>query len=330
MLIVNPDGANCEPVKWHSRQKHAFLEEYLNIWTNQVGLKKGSKPTLDIFDLHASCGLCYCKDQKETWNGSALIAAKCLKNYSQGRLLFLNTYHPSENELQSQIPALKENLNYAELPSRVKVEIQTLPLDKAIEKAILLLNPDYPSFWILDPYKPEELPWNIVEKVCRLEGHYKTGKERRPELFINLMTGTLQRYTGLSNLKDDPVGITLGMAKNEWETELLRLREQGCNTREALIRIYAEKLMRFYNKLPIILDVPSVQGNIVYTVFLCTDSDAGHYVMKLHKLPEYQKWQEFEWGNVAEQISRKNQETRKAAKSGRKQLFFDDFEDTST
>lgn len=324
-LIVNTTGESCESVKWHSRQKHVFLEEYLNIWSDQVGLKKGSRPTLDIFDLYASCGLCYCKDQKETWDGSALIAARCLKNYSQGRLLFLNTYHPSDKKMQDQIFALRENLDNIKLPSRINTKIQTLPIGEAIGKAIPLLNPDYPSFWILDPYRPDELPWDLVEKVCRLEGHYKNGKVRRPELFINLMTGTLQRYTGLSKMKVDRVGITLGMNEDEWRDKLSELLEQGYNTREALIQIYADKLMKFYTKPPIILDVPSVHGNIVYTVFLCTDSDAGHYVMKLHKLPEYQKWQKIEWENIAEQISKKNQNTRKATKSGQIQLVIDDF-----
>lgn len=297
----------------------------MDIWQTKVGLKKGSKPTLDIFDLYASYGLCYCKEQKETWEGSALIAARCLKNYSQGRLLFLNTYHPSEKKMQDQVSALRGNFDGIELPSRINMKIQTLPISEAIDKAIPLLNPDYPSFWILDPYRPTELPWDMVEKVCRLEGHCKNGKARRPELFINLMTGTLQRYTGLSNMKIDRVGITLGMNKEEWRAELSKLVEQGYNTREALIQMYAEKLMKFYSKPPIILDVPSVHGNIVYTVFLCTDNDAGHYVMKLYKLPEYQKWQKIEWGNIAEQISKKSQEIRKATKAGRKQLFIDDF-----
>lgn len=180
--------------------------------------------------------------------------------------------------------------------------------------------------WILDPYKPEALPWDIVEKICSLKGENKNGKIRRPELFINLMTGTLQRYTGLPNLKNDYVGMALGMSASEWERKLKNHIDSGKNTREALILMYAEKLMEFYEKEPIILDVPGIGGNIVYTVFLCTDSDAGHYVMKLHKLPEYQTWVKFEWKSTAEKISNQKKQNRKAAKSGQTQAFLDSYE----
>lgn len=96
-----------ENVKWHTRQKHAFLEEYLKIWSEQVGRNtKVNLPTLDIFDLFASYGFCYCHEQKEGWKGSALLAADCLKKYEKGKTLFLNTYNPDEEELKIQREAL--------------------------------------------------------------------------------------------------------------------------------------------------------------------------------------------------------------------------------
>ena len=91
--IVDPEGNLCEQTKWHSRQKHAFLEAYLDIWSEQVGKDRKSKPpTLDIFDLYASFGLCHCPDEKKTWKGSALLAAECLKKYQSWKLLFLHDF----------------------------------------------------------------------------------------------------------------------------------------------------------------------------------------------------------------------------------------------
>jgi len=87
--------------------------------------------------------------------------------------------------------------------------------------------------------------------------------------------------------------------------------------------MYAEKIANYYKKPPIILEVPSTDGNIVYTVFLCTDHNAGHYVMKLYNLPKYHEWRKIEWENSAETISAKNKIQRKAEKSGQKQLFFE-------
>ncbi len=122
----------------------------------------------------------------------------------------------------------------------------------------------------------------------------------------------------------EKVGIALGLEENIWKAKLENCLESDYNTRQALISIYAEKIANFYKKPPIILEVPSTYGNIVYTVFLCTDHDAGHYVMKLHKLPEYQKWHEIEWKGSAETISKKKKEQRKAEKLGQKQMFFDE------
>ncbi len=153
--------------------------------------------------------------------------------------------------------------------------------------------------------------------------HNGEGIVRKPELFINLMTSTLQRYTGMDNLEDDFVGIALGMKTDEWKSKLEEFLGSGYNTREALIFMYAQQISNFYVKPPIILEVPSTTGNIVYTVFLCTDHDAGHYVMKLHKLPIYQKWRKIEWEGSAETISKKKKINREAKELGHHQTFFD-------
>ena len=323
-MAINSEGLECESVKWHTRQKHAFLEEYLKIWSEQVGKKKISIPTFSIFDLHASYGWCHCKDSDKTWKGSALLSADCLKNYPKGRLLFMNTYNPVEGELHTQKTILNKNISDCQLPARIETKITTLQINETVEKAISSLDPKYPSLWILDPYKAQDLPWSVVEKICKLKGDYG-GKGRRPELFINLMTHALQRSSGKDDLKEDIIGITLGMEKDEWKLKLEQLLAMNKNTREAFIIMYAEKLFEFYEKEPIILEVPSTTGGIVYTIFLCTDHPAGHYVMKLHKLKKYHEWHEFEWKGIAESISEKKKVQRKAEKNGHTATFLGDF-----
>ena len=325
--IVDLEKRVCEKNKWHSRQKHAFLEAFLNIWSEQVGKDGKSIPTLDIFDLFASYGWCHCPDEKKTWMGSGLLAAECLKKYQNGRLLFLNTYSQDHAITTEQKIALENSLFSLQLPERIDILIENFPIEKAVDVALKNVRPNFPNLWILDPYKPQDLPWSIVEKICRLEGSYKKGKNvviRKPELFINLMTSTLQRDTGNDNLRDDWVGLSLGMQKEEWKTKLEIFRENGKNTREALIYMFAEKISGFYEKSPIILEVPSTDGAIIYTVFLCTDHNAGYYVMKLQKLPEYQKWSKIEWEGSAKAISKKKKERRKAEKAGHRQIFFDE------
>jgi three-Cys-motif partner protein len=325
-FVTNSDGRAYEEIKWHSRQKHAFLEEYLSIWSEKVGKTGKTMPTLDIFDLYASSGLCHCSDKNETWEGSALLAAECLKKYQKGRLLFLNTFSPSEEKTVLQKNSLEKNISDLDLPERIKSEIKTLPIGEAVESAIQYVDPNFPSLWILDPYQPEHLPWKIVERICKLEGSYNVGGRqvtRRPELFICLMTGRLQRFGRES--KEDIVGSALGMNTGEWKSKLDGHRENGRNVREALIFMYAEKISQYYEKPPIILEVPANEGAIVYTVFLCTDHDAGHYVMKIHKLPEYQKWKEIKWKREAETISKRKKLIRNAAKCGQEQTFLESF-----
>jgi len=326
-FVTNSDGRAYEEIKWHSRQKHAFLEEYLSIWSEQVGKTGKTIPTLDIFDLYASSGLCHCSDKNETWKGSALLAAECLKKYQKGRLLFLNTFRPVAEEIVLQKKSLEKNISDLDLPERIKTEIKTLPIAKAVESAIQYVYPNFPNLWILDPYQPEHLPWEIVEKICKLKGSYTVrGRQvtRRPELFICLMTGRLQRLTGMESM-EGIVGSALGMNTEEWKSKLEGHRENGRNVREALISMYAEKISQYYAKPPIILEVPANDGAVVYTVFLCTDHDAGHYVMKLHKLPEYQEWREINWKREAKTISKRKKLIRDAAECGQEQTFLESF-----
>ena len=176
--------------------------------------------------------------------GSALLAAECLKKYQSGKLLFLNTYHPDKNELQAQKQSLENSLSNIHLPERVRTVIESLPIEKAVEFVISHVNPNYPSLWILDPYQPEHLPWDIVERICKLEGSYQAGNRkitRRPELFICLMTGRLQRLTGIDKEKEK-VGTALGMEENMWKAKLENYRDSDDNTRRALISMYAEKI----------------------------------------------------------------------------------------
>lgn len=301
--FVDDEGHICAPVKWHTRQKHYFLEEYLKIWSENVGKSKKSCPSLDIFDLFASYGWCYCKDNGKmdlpgsTWPRSSVLAAKCLENYPNGRLLFSNTY-AKPKELAKQEESLKKNLS----SFKIKKIITKLPVTEAVDVAIKRANPNFPSLWILDPYGHSALPWEVIEKICKLKGTYtdKNGINRRPELLITLMTYGLQ-----INIKPNPetISLALGMNETEWRPKLEKYNQETGNYREAIIRIYEEKLAEYYVRKPITVRIKGTQGNIVYALFLLTNSDAGHYVMEIHNMPEYKKWFDCEWKKNAEKIT---------------------------
>jgi len=305
------NGHVCELVEWHSIQKHEFLKHYLNIWKNQVGKNKPKfTPSLDIIDLYASWGWCYCEKNDKSWPGTALLAAECLDKYENGRLLFLNTYHENDETLKLQ----KQNLIQSLKKYNVKNMITTLPIEEAVNEALKVANMNFPTLWLLDPHGPKQLPWTVVEKICSVEKIYtdKNGYERsrRPEVLISLMTSSLQREIHNKVLICNSLGI------NEIKWQELENRAEKNNTREVLVGAYIDCMSKFYEKAPIIFKVRGTPGNIVYTLLLFTDSPAGNYVTKLQKIPEMEKWLEIDWSKDAKEI-----EAKRKLQPGQRSLF---------
>lgn len=298
------DGLIFDRVKWHTRKKHAFIEFYLNIWVEHV---KRNPPTLDIFDLFASTGLCYCDESKKfglpepTWAGSAILAANCLASYPRGKTLFLNTYHPKNQKCNEQ----KENLDrLLSTYPKTKPVITTLNINNAVEEAIRHVTPNFPSLWILDPHAASDLPWEIVETIGNIRGRWtgKDGKprERRPEMIITLMTYGLQMNV---NINSHTISTMLGMDEPEWRPRFDELMAKHDNVRKTLVEMYAERLAELYTKPPIIVEINTTnETGIVYVLFLCTDSNAGHYLMKMEGMKEYNAWIH-QWKQDARKIS---------------------------
>jgi len=246
-LFKDKSGQSYDEVKYHTRQKHRFLEKYLEIWTQNVG-KGQSPPTLDIVDLYSSSGSCFCSSNEEIWDGSSIISAKCLQNYPNGRNLILNSYSDDEMEQQEQVKCLDFRMNTLNLPPRIKRSLFSLKIEDAITEAIKLIDPRYPSFWILDPYQPQQLPWAQLQRIIDHNGSYRNSKgdevTRLPELFIILITESLQRSSG----KEDQmhfIDVALGLEREIWLDKLDKLNSQGMNTRQAMIEIYAERYQIF-------------------------------------------------------------------------------------
>jgi hypothetical protein len=100
------------------------------------------------------------------------------------------------------------------------------------------------------------------------------------------------------------LNVSFGMEEKIWRPIFDNLhKNQGLNAREAILKIYVDNLMKMYSKPPIITEIyDTTQRAIVYCLILCTDSDAGHYVMKLKGIPHYEKWQYYTWGDTAKRI----------------------------
>jgi three-Cys-motif partner protein len=286
----------------------------LDIWSEKV---KKTPPTLDIFDLYASTGKCYCEDAKKfglpevTWDGSALLSAKCLKKYTNGKNLFLNTYADSPENCELQ----KDNLErlLSEMGFDNKYLISTEPIESAVETAISFIRDiRFPTLWILDPHAISELPWSVVERIAKLKGEYDYNGEhrvRKPELIISLMTEDFQRW-----YKKNPrlISVALGEEEGSWKPMIEELIGEGYNTREAFLLYYMQKLSELYDKDPILIEINITNETaIVYCMFLLTESDAGHYLSKLELIPEFENWVASVWRDGAKTIIREKDLSKK-------------------
>ena len=93
--------------------------------------------------------------------------------------------------------------------------------------------------------------------------------------------------------------------------------DSGANTRQALISIYGQKLRSIYDRPPIVIEVRGSGRNIIYALFLCSNHDAGQFMMLVKKLPQYSSWQEHQWSPQARRISK----DRKRQRRGRDSTF---------
>jgi three-Cys-motif partner protein len=319
-----PPPEKCEQkARWQSKQKHAFLEAYLRIWTGHVGQNPNGGPSLAIVDLHAAHGWCYDKESgKPPWEGTSVLSARYLRDYNtrRGKRLILNTYHPDEATREKQRSDLTEALRAENMRSADAI-ILSLPVEEAVEFAKKRVNPDFPSLWIIDPYQPEEVPWGVIESIIQHEGKRPgrgKGKEtfqtRRPELFINLMTASLQR-----NVEQNPhlISIVLGLSEDMWRPVFDAYREQTLNKRDAIIEMFLDRLGQFYRKRPRHILVKGAEGNIIYAIIFCTDDDAGYYMMHKEGIPKYQEWLEGKWRPTAEAIAEERRDRRQTERERR-------------
>jgi hypothetical protein len=97
----------------------------------------------------------------------------------------------------------------------------------------------------------------------------------------------------------------------------------GLNTRHALTKIYSDRLKSFYKKEPIVIEVPSTHGNIVYVVIFCTQHNAAYYMMKQYGIKKYDEWKLLEWARPAREEAQTKKVVRAAEKAGQVQRQLD-------
>lgn len=315
--LPTPPPEKCGLVKFHSKQKHSWIESYFRVWTENVNPDR--RPSLDIVDPYASFGWCRDEETKDRWAGTAIRAARCLKNYvaKAPNQLFLNTYSPKSAEHAEQVVALRENLAAVGELQRTRVHLSELPVEQAVDAILPRVNKDFPNVWILDPYVASDLPWNVVENIIKNQGQRKitSGKDkgklvpRKPEMFITLMLWSLQKCAN-SPTAAGVATKAFGMPEEEWRPILQRYLDMGCTMSDALIELYRDRLMEHYKRPPLSFVVKGVDGNIVYALFFCSDEPAGYHSMRVEGQKHFDEWFSKKYAPVAEELKGNRLEAR--------------------
>jgi three-Cys-motif partner protein len=325
VAIPVPDALpdECEVVKWHTRQKHQFIEQYLAVWTGRVAKRGRAAPKLSVVDLFGSFGWCRTDSgvdpgsPVEPWPGTALLVARALSQYPRPGRLVINSFSPDGSDESARQSGCVQRAVAAEIGNSGRFPLSFISEDvaSAARTASSTVDLDYPSLWILDPYFPETLPWEVVNYIAQLRHEYRTPKgvqSRRPEMMITLMTEGLQRNV---DLNPHTVNLALGMTEDVWRPRMEELRGEGANIRQALTYMYSERLQQIYGKWPTVLEVDASGGNIVYALVLCSSHDAGTFVPKILLKPEFQAWRIEAWKPTARLITR-NRSIRRSGGPG--------------
>lgn len=319
-----------DEVAIHTRQKHALLEAYLRVWTQNVATNWGpNSPSLDIYDLFAGTGQCVEHEYRlDRWSGTALLSAEQLKVYPSKRkcILFLNSWAEDPSERTRNFEALAERVRAAGL-ERVNREVKLISEELARSLPIALQSHysrmKYPSLWILDPYAASDLPWQAVERIASQVGTYKNRfgdvVSRRPELFINFMTSSLQRNIHKLSI----VTKALGCSSDEWQDHLNQVESEGGTFLDALTTFYFSQLRALYRREPEAVLIPGKDGNPVSVIFIAVENPAAWYSIRKESIPRFEHWRAQKYTPRKEWVRRRHRLDRSLPK-GQKQAGLED------
>lgn len=193
------------------------------------------------------------------------------------------------------------------------MEIFSADVIDAFNYAKTKANKEFPTVWILDPYDPKQLPWNVVEGIASLESQnytYNDGSKRRPELIINLFTSYIQRF---SDNNPELLSIALGMKKEEWEPLFKEYLADSTNKLEAILKLYSKRLSEYYKKPPITILVKDISNRVVvYCIIFCSEHKAAYYQVLINEIRELDKY-------IIEELQPEAEMIRKRKKMGKEQ-----------
>jgi hypothetical protein len=114
------------------------------------------------------------------------------------------------------------------------------------------------------------------------------------------MSSVLQRF---SETNPEMTSTSLGLPESEWKPRFLQYKAEKGNVREAVLRLYFDRIKELYGRDPVFTLVRDVTSRaVIYAMLLCSTNNAGYYLMMTHGLPKLKKFEIEIWKENAKKI----------------------------
>lgn len=223
---------NSSPEKWiykeHTKVKHILLKKYLYAWIPILGRWN---PIICYFDGFAGRG--EYKDEKtgEVLNvGSPILALKVADKKAEYLdkivCVFVESDIENYENLEEAIEREKPNMKNLK---KIKIIMENAEFARVCDKILERLEEEkctlVPSFFFVDPFGFNGIPFTIIKKIL---------SNPKTEIFFNFMARDIARFIKLPQLEDN---FTELFGTEEWKS-LMTLH----NREQAVVELYRKQL----------------------------------------------------------------------------------------
>ena len=242
------------PLDQHTKAKHDILKEYLKAW---YPILNSTNKRIVYIDGFAGPG-----EYEGGEPGSPIIALHTAKNHSlelKSEIIFWFI-----EEDKNRCNHLESIIEKEKIPSNFTVHVECGSFDERLTSTLEDIESQgkqlAPTFAFIDPFGISDTPFSVVEKIL---------KNKKCEVFINFMSGFLNRFKDLDMNKEyinDLFGI------NAWQTEITRTENGFVEYYQQRLGTIAKHVRSFAMK--------NEHNQIIYRLIFGTNSYDGLKKMK--------------------------------------------------
>ena len=220
--MMDDDGLPLDEVGPWAKEKHERLRKYVDISRAARRKFTQGRGGASYIDLYCGTGRAIIRDTGEKIDGSPLVAFKCARD----RGVPFTQIHIADASEESCRAAEKRIVSAGGTPT---AEIGNA--DNTVVRIAPKLNPYGLHFAFFDPYNLEDLPFSVIEALCRF---------KHMDILIHVSAQDLQRNLDAYSMTEDS---PLDRFAPGWRS-LIDLKQTQRATRAALMEYWASKIER--------------------------------------------------------------------------------------